>query len=445
MTTGTSLNKAVVSAVAFLDEREIRPAIIDVSNEMGYTDLLDLAGLKKETKMPSYHQFTDENLYKTLTIGVAGVTGSGTPTLAITLDVPSSGYARSNMVLKFGDDKCGYISSAVTTAASVDSFTVKSVDGTNLTAVAGNVMYDIGTSAGEGSGAVTNIVYTVTKDFNLIQRLRTIDVVTDVQKESYITATVNGKPSFVNYQSVKKAQAFQGDISATLIGGQISAKQYGDTVPLVDAQGNPTQFTGGIHQQAKTIGQSITWATPGTLIFADLDAECDALLAVKAPKTYLKLCPDKAKRILGTFMKGLGSAGVQSAKLNFGANEITAFNYNVAKLEHGSFTFEYGGLPILDHPQKFGAGVGTVGKSMYGLPKGNVNTIGNGVVPRIQMRYMNHGFAAGLGTDMIAEWQTDALASSPTSGLAVLTKHWLTNIGNEMSGTKQFSVQRSLA
>lgn len=443
MTTGTSLNKAVVSAVAFLDEREIRSAIIDVSNEMQYTDLMELAGLKKETKMPSYHQFTDENLYKTLTI--ATVTGSGTATLSITLDVPSSGYVRSNMILKFGDDSCGFISSAVTSAGSQDSFTVKSVAGTNLTAVATNVLYDIGTSAGEGSSAVTNIVYTVTKDFNLIQRLRTVDVVTDVQKESYITVTVNGKPSFVNYQSVKKAQAFQGDISATLIGGQISAKQYGDSVPLVDAQGNPTQFTGGIHQQAKTIGQSITWATPGTFILADLDSECDALTAVKAPKSYLKLCPDKAKRILGAFYKGLGSSGVVSAKLNFGANEITAFNYNVDKVNHGSYTLEYGALPILDHPQKFGSGVGTVGKSIYGIPKGNVNTIGNGVVPRIQMRYMNHGFAAGQGTDMIAEWQTDALASTPTSGTAVLTKHWLTNIGNEMSGTKQFSVQRALA
>ena len=99
----------------------------------------------------------------------------------------------------------------------------------------------------------------------------------------------------------------------------------------------------------------------------------------------------------------------------------------------------------MDHPQKFGAGVGTVGKSIYGIPKGNVNTIGNGVVPRIQMRYMKHGFAAGKGTEMIAEWQTGGMAQNPTDGDATLTKHWLTNVGNEQAGVKQFSVQRALA
>lgn len=440
----TDLNKQVVTGVDFLDERVIRPEIIDVSNEMQYTDLMALAGLKKETVMSQYHQFTDEDLYKVLTIDTGGVSGSGTATLTITLDVASSGYARTNMVLKFPNDKCGFISSAITTSSSKDSFTVKSCDGTNLTAVQGGKMIDLGTSAGEGSTAVQNLTYTVNRDFNLLTRLRTKDVVTDVQKQSYVTVEVNGTKLFSSYQAVKKAQAFQGDISAALIGQQKSATQYGDASPLVDGQGKPTQFTGGIDQEVATKGQALAWTTNGTLVFADLNNECDALNAVKAPKNFLKLCPDAARRAISTFAKNLGSSGVTSAHLNFGANEITAFNYNVDKITHGSYTFEYGNLPILDHPQKFGAGVGTIGKSIYGIPKGNVNTIGNGVVPRIQVRYMKHGIPEA-GANWIAEWETGAMAQKATNDEATLTRHWLCNFGNEMAGTKQFSKQRAIA
>ena len=46
---------------------------------------------------------------------------------------------------------------------------------------------------------------------------------------------------------------------------------------------------------------------------------------------------------------------------------------------------------------------------------------------------------------MIAEWQTGGMAQNPTDGDATLTKHWLTNVGNEQAGVKQFSVQRALA
>lgn len=438
-------NKQIVSAVAFLDDREIRSQVIDASNEMGYTDLMELGGNTVETTESIYRQFTDEDLYRVLAIDAGGVTGSGTPTLVITLTSGTSGYVRSNLVLKFNNDKAGFISSPVVSAGGKDTFTVKSCDGSNLTAAAGDRMYDIGTSVGEGSTGVTNIVYNMSSDYNLLQRLRTTDIVTDVQKESYISVTIDGKQSFVNYQSVKKAQAFKGDISKALIGGQISAGQYSDGT-LTDAQGNPTQFTGGIHQQASTKGVNTAWTTLGSFGLVDLDNECDALNAVKAPKVFLKLCPDKAKRVISSFYKGLNSSGVVSAKLNFGANEITAFNYSVEQVIHGSYTFEYGALPILDHPQGFGSGVGTIGKCIFGIPKGKVNTIGNGPVSRIRMRQMKHGISAAGGDNMIAEWQEGAMAMpTPTNGTATLTKHWLTNVGNEMAGTRQFSLQRALA
>lgn len=439
-----ALNKQQVTAVTYLDERVIRNEVIDVSNEMEYTDLMTLAGLKEKTIFPQYYQFTDENDYKALIIDTGGVTGSGTASMTITTTVATAGYARKNMVLKFADDTVGYISSAITTSGGKDTFTVTSATGGNMTAAAAQKIIDLGISAGEASTSVENINYTVNSDFNLITRLRDIDVVTDVQKESYVTVEVNGVKQFTAYNALKKARAFQGNISVSLFGQKKSAKLYGDSVPLVDAQGNPTQFTGGIDEEIATKGQALAWTTNGSFVLADLDNECDSLNAIKAPTQYLKLCPDKARRAISTYAKGLGSSGVTSAKLNFGANEITAFNYVVDQITHGKYTFEYGTLPMLDHPDKFAA-AGTIGKSIYGIPKGKVNTVGNGAVDRIRVRYMNHGIAEA-GSNWIAEWYTGAMApGGATDDKASLTRHWLCNFGNEMAGTKQFSKQRALA
>lgn len=442
----TDLNKQVVTSVSLLDERVIRPEIIDNENTMDWAALMAFAGLKVETKFSQYSQWTDEPNHKVVVIDTGGVTGSGTATLTITLTAATSGYARKNMVLKFPNDKCGIVSSAITVSGGKDSFTVKSCDGTNLTAVAGGKMIDLGTSAGEGSDAVDNITYTPTSDFNLLQRLRTTDKITDVQKQSYITAKApDGTMLIASYEKYKKAQAFQLDISAALFAQQKSATQYGDSVPLVDGQGKPTQFTGGIDQEIATKGASLSaWTTLGTFVMGDLDNECDGLNAIKAPNEYLKICPDKAKREFGKFAKALGSSGVQSAKLNFNSNEITAFNFNVSSIEHGRFKFEYACLPMMDMPEKFGSGVGTIGKSVYGIPKGNVQTVGNGVIPRVRVRYMPHGFQ-NAGNSWIAEWEEGGMAKTPTNGSATLQTHWLCNFGNEMAGTRHFTKQSALS
>jgi hypothetical protein len=438
------LGKAEVTGIAFLDDREIKTSIIDISNEMQFSDIMALGGRYSKTKMPSYHQFIDEDLFAICVIDA--VTGSGTATLSVTLTAAGgTGTVRSGDKLKFSNDKVGIISSAITTASSKDSFTVKSVDGTNLTAAAADKMSVIGTTVGQASTGVTNINYAVSKEFNLIEAMRETDQITDIQNASVVTVEINGQPKYSFYQAIKKAQSFKTRISSTLIAGNKSVNEFGTASPtLTDAQGNSTQTTGGLYQETSTKGVNTALATLGTVVLADLDTTCDALNAVKAPSDYLFLCPDKAKRAYSKFTKALGSSGVTSAKLEFDGNEVGRFNYNVDQITYGKYVLQFGKLDLLDHPQLFAfSGSSSAGKAVYGIPKGSVNTIGSGVQPRIQIRYMDHGFKSG--TTQIAEWRTGGMADTPTDDSATKKCHWLTYQGLECAGTKQFLLQSALS
>lgn len=440
----TALDKGQVTAVEFLDERVILPGIVDQSNEGQFLDLMVHGNRYTKTDMPRYHNFVDENLHKVCVID--SVTGSGSTSLTVTLTADGgSGVVRRDDVLLFNDGKVGKISSAITTASSKDTFTVTSVDGTNLTAAGNDKMTNLGPTVGQGSSKVSNITYTVTKEYNQVQKFREYDAITDVQNASIVTVTINGSKNFAFYQTIQKAKAFKGRIASTMIGGRISTNEFGTTSPtLTDANGNSVQTTGGLYQQTTTKGVLPTVGTLGAFDITDLDNECDTLNAVKAPADYLKLCPDPAQRAISRFGKGLNSSGITSARLTFGPNDPGKFDFTVEQFKHGRYNFEIGALDILNHPEQFAyTGASPVGKGNYLIPKGNVNTVGNGTQPRIQIRYMDHGYGSN-GTPIIAEWYT-GMGQNPTNDVAVKECHWLTTQGLQTLGTKQFGFQEAIA
>lgn len=434
-TTQGTTTKKLVSAISFLDTREINPNIIDVANEAGFDDLMQLAGRYKTTEQPNYHHFVNEDLFQQLTIDAAGVAGSGTPVLTIT--ITSTGFARRGLKLKFANGKMGYISSAVTTNAQKDSFTVTSVDGTNLTAVDGNKMNPAGIVMGEGSDEVDALTYGQTKYFNLVEHMKDKTEITDIQNASKVTV---GGGFYAYIQAINQAQAFKSQISATLIGGVKSTNEYGTTTPsIVDKDGKPMQTTGGL--DAEIIGNggvADSVSSTGTVALTDYDDLLDQLNAVKAPHGYTIFTNDKAKRKSDYMWKNMGSSNIQSVRLNFDGKEI---DFNADRVTYGNYELKYAYLKILDHPHLFGGT--TIAKSVYGIPDGRVKVQAGpggrgGMEPRIGVRYMTNGRAAyNEGTGIIREWYTGALAPTPTSGKEVLTVHYSTTQGLEVLGAKQ--------
>ena len=359
-TTRSSTNKSLVTGIAFMDTREINPNLIDVALETGYDDLMQMAGRYKVSDQPNYHHFVNEDLQQVLVFDTAGVAGSGTATLTVT--VTTTNFARRGGKYKFSNGKVAYINSAITTASGKDSFTMASVDGTNLTAVQGDKIASLGIVMGEGSDEVSVLNYGQTKYFNLVEHLKDKTEITDVQN---VSTTQVGTGLYAYTQSINQAQSFKETISATLVGGVKSINEFGTASPaLTDQYGNSMQTTGGVDQEIGNYGINAIVATPGTMLLSDIDTLLDQMLAVKCPQQYLLLCPSSPKRKSDGLWKNLPSANVMnSVKINFDGKEI---DFTVDKVSYGGRQLEFSSLGLLDHPQLFNfAGGSAIGKTIY--------------------------------------------------------------------------------
>ena len=97
-------------------------------------------------------------------------------------------------------------------------------------------------------------------------------------------------------------------------------------------------------------------------------------------------------------------------------------------------------LPILDHPQIFGTIQPDITGSIFFVPKDQVEVVGGGRQPRMQIRYEPSPFmgANGSSDGVIKEWRTGALAEVPTSSVAQLHTDWYTEQGLECIAVKHF-------
>lgn len=444
-TTRGTTTKALVTGIAYLDTREINKNVIDVANEADFDDLMQLIGGYRPTDQPSYHNFVNEDLFQVLTFDAGGVAGSGTVTLTVT--ITTTGFARRGLKLKFSNGKVGYINSVITTAGGKDSFTIKSVDGTNLTAVAGDKVAALGIVMGEGSDEVQALTYGLTKYFNLVEHMKDKTEITDIQKTSKVEV---GTGYYAYLQAINQAQSFKTSISATLIAGVKSVNEYGTASPtIVDEYGGSMQTTGGLDQEISSYGISDTLVAPGTATVADVDDLLDQITAVKGPAEYLLLGSDVAWRRYDNLWKNMGSSGVTSGRLNMDGKEV---DFNVEKVNYGKYKLDFASLGLQDHPQIFNfSGASAIAKNIYGIPKDKVKTQAGpggkgGVQSRLGVRYLpNPQQGNNQGTPIIREWYTGGLAANPTSGKEVLTCHISTTQGLEALGVRQMFKQRVLA
>ena len=91
-------------------------------------------------------------------------------------------------------------------------------------------------------------------------------------------------------------------------------------------------------------------------------------------------------RVISKFLKNLGSRGVTSVRLNIDGRTL---DFEVSQLEYGGYKFDFVHIPLFDHPQLFSAELSPdVNGSAYFVPKDQVETVDNGMQPRIQIRQL---------------------------------------------------------
>lgn len=439
-----TISKSYVSALdPLLDTREINRLITDVYNEDELSDILNLADRKMPTKQPVYFTFYDDPLIKAVTC----TSNTGTTTTQVTpaLSSATSGYARVNDLVMFTNNIVGIISN-VSTSSGIDTLTIKSVSGANITLGSTDTLSLFSRAVGENSYTPANIRYGLSKQTNKYQIFRETSRITDVQNASTIEVDFQGQPKYIFKDHWEKSVKMKSDINAAFWGGDMSVTSYSDTNPILTdpvtasdglSGGGAIQTTRGINKYADLYGTSLVNGTLGTYQKANLDDLIANFLAVRAPKDQLACCSTLAKTTVDTYYKALGSSGVQSVRLVVDGKEL---NLEVDRVTYGGFRLNYMVMPILDHPVTFG--YSTIPKNIYYLSYNNkVKVEGGGSEAQIRVRYVPR--QTPYGNDMVNEIHYGALNVTNPNGQGMFNgTDWATAQGLEFLAPQHLIKQR---
>src|SRR6185295_7900793 len=153
-----TLNKAFVSAISLLDQREINPNLLNITRDDQFTDIMKLVGRYKVTKVPTYNHYVNNNVFADGVVASVS-SGYGTAIMTVVLTSATSGYvrvgdlARSNNTNMVGQQA---LVTLVTSVSGVDTVKLQSVNNMPLYAVTNDILSWSSNAFGEKSDAPVN-------------------------------------------------------------------------------------------------------------------------------------------------------------------------------------------------------------------------------------------------------------------------------------------------
>lgn len=439
-TQGTMI-KSYVSAIDFLDQRDIDPSIYDQSRDRAFTDIMKIVGRYKPCDMFFYNNFVNSDVYEVGTI--SSVTSTGLAQIQFTINTAVTFPRVGDLIMTSNSNNLGANASAqarvqvVTFGSGTATLTVRSVRGNAYPfyATIGDKVQFGSNAFAEKSSAPANRRYPLTRYYNLIQNFREVDEITDVQKVAKIEVNVGGDYHILPYQVIQKHTKLQGDISVQMLAGVQSSTLFNDTNPFLadPSTGLPIQTTGGLDWYITTYGISDQAAVLGTFGFTEIDDFIDNFIANKAPQEFMVYCGSRAYGLVSKFLKNLGSAGVTSVRI---MADGTQLNFEVEQFKYRGYTFDFVHIPLFDHPQLFSSTLrADVNGSLYFVPEGQTDTVDNGRMPYLQIRHTPTpytGTSANRSSNgIITEFRLGALAEISTSDVEFLQTNWTTSQGLE--------------
>lgn len=444
--TGTIIKSYVSALDPILDTREINKKITDVYNEDELSDILGYGNKKMTTVQPVYYTFYDDPLIKAVT--VTSNTGTGTTQVTPALNAASSGYTRPGDMVMFTNNIVGLVYS-VSTSSGIDTLTINSVSGANITLGATDTLSLFSRAVGENSYTATNLRYGLTRQTNKYQIFDGTSRISDVQNASTVEVEFQGQPKWFFKDQWEKTVKMKSDINAAFWGSDMSVTSYSDTNPILTdgvsasdglSGGGAVQTTRGVNKYIDLYGTALVNGTLGTYQKANLDNLVATLVAIRAPREYLAVSSTLAKTTTDTYFKALGSSGVQSVRMVIDGREL---DMTVDKVTYGKFTLNFAVMPILDHPVTFG--FSTIPKNIFFLPYNNkVKVEGGGSDDQIRVRYVPKQTV--YGNDMINEIHYGALNPVNPNGPGMFSgTDWKTAQGLEVLAPQHLIKQQVLA
>lgn len=437
-----TLNATYLSAFPMLAKRDFDKYLYNPANSVNLASLLvqlgRVRGFKpsiEESDSWRYFTWTRSNVMSLIDTTGATITGSGSTTVTVAMaSALLSGFVRRNYQLRLGS-QTAFVQS-VTRLNGVATMVIKSVNGNNLTLVAGTKIPVVGNAFSDGAKPAENVVYDLSNNENFIQTFREHDEWTNGIGRQRIEVEVAGQPYYTFISHLQKAEALMCQISNALIAGNKTTNGIDNTaLPLADFENKKVQTTSGIDEIVRTRGITSDATTPGVWTLDDIADLEDAIVAAYGPDDYFALASTKSRRPIAYYGKNLtGTGGLTQVRMGVNGREIDMMVEKITL--PGGKSLEIIKLPIMDDPA--GIGATDISNYMYLLPKGNTTTKDSGVQPRLSLRTMKqyaingNGMLTNTGMYPVRETHTGGLAPYPTNGELIWNTDWDCELGLDL-------------
>jgi hypothetical protein len=438
-------DRAFLSSIAFLDQRDILDKVLDIyDEEKTILDIMDMTGRTYSAVQPEFHNFVNDWLYRVAAqsaVAASIITVNTFETLIITVatadEVPLVGEV--GMDVETGEmfvviardvaDPFTFTTKALTAGAGVLFAGSLPASGAKFTFFSN--------AHGEGTGSELMRRTQLIKEQNNIQIFKTKYGVTDLGRGSQIEVEFKGKPYYFLKQQHDAYLKHRMDVMFAFLLGQ-----QGQTE---DVNGNLVYTTRGIdHYVTDQGGIAQAVAVPGTLDREDMRVMSRTMDKARCPNEYFLwtggAIDTQYDDVIGGFSE-LVNGGIQYNAFGRANPKQKAIDLGINSFRIYGRTYHKKRLPALDH-QKVTA---VSGSSLYPgyaymLPtnkiKVDTGSDGAGMVDRIATRFLE--FEDGSNT-RYREKLLGGLAPTPTDDRDVLEVVYTSIEGLMCVGTQHFT------
>ncbi len=382
------VQKANVSAVSFLDTREIYKYMIDITQEKpSFSAMMKIIDRFEPTAQTNYHNFVNVELFSTeqitdsavtvhtantdITVRVSTANGESFPRVGEIVQIPGANRRTALVIAKTSD-------------AGGDLLRLKSVTGQALELADDQIISVTGSAAGEGGTFLQHRKYFPVKRQNNVHIFaEDISEMTDVQLATLVELAP-GKYAY--FDEINGLLVMQKNVSNHLLFGEGSGDNFITTSPtLTDPSGNALSTTRGINSYIASEGINLSGQTIGETLMNTLKRQ----YTKKRVMTDFMMLGGAEMEIQATqFLFNLngGAAALSDAMRWMTQNEI---EIGVTGWKFNGMKFRMQPLASFDEPGIVNF-TGSAGYQnfVFLLPTAPVKTVNGGTAPGVRVRYL---------------------------------------------------------
>lgn len=434
MATFGSVTKRNVSAVDFLDNREIFKQIIDITNEKAsFARMMNIMGRYVLTTQPSYHNFVNTELFSTETIIDPAATVH-TANTDVTIQVASadgtSFFRVGEIVQVPGANRRTALVTVKTADAGGDLIRLKSISGSSMELANGQVLSVTGSAEAEGGDFTEHRKHFPTKRVNNIQIFaEKIAKITDIQSAAKLEVSPD---SYLYYDEAQGLLTMEKNISSQLLFGEGTGDNFTISSPThVDSDSRPISTTRGLNSHIAAEGINLSGVTMGETVLNTLKRQ---YAKKRTPMEFLMLGGAEMAIQNSQYWFNLagGAGGASDSARWMTGDDVTI---GVEGWKYNGMKFKVMELAAFDE-QAITNFTGSAGYQnfVYILPTANVPLVGGGAAPGLRVRYMQVPGGNGSNASSNGIYRTTKLgnyAETPTSDERILEVNCETKQGLE--------------